>query len=113
MNEHGAPESPDESALLSKRDDRGEALLSQGDWYEFRVKGHLAACWSEWLDGLAIANQEGGECLLTGLVADQAALHGLLAKIRDLNLPLISVNRTGPGRSDLSRTGDAEENPRP
>ena len=89
-------ESPKESDLSHERDAQGEALEGQGDWYEFRLKGHLAACWSEWLGGLAIANLEDGECLLTGPVVDQAALHGLLVKVRDLNLPLISVNRIGP-----------------
>ena len=66
------------------------------EWYEFRVRGHLAPCWSEWLGRLAIGHLETGETLLTGPVADQAALHGLLAKLRDLNLPLISVNRIEP-----------------
>jgi len=64
--------------------------------YQIRVRGHLSSRWAEWFDGLTIENQPNGEALICGPVADQAALHGLLAKVRDLNLPLISVNRIGP-----------------
>jgi len=70
---------------------------SESNLYEFRVKGHLDRRWSEWFDGLAIVHLEGGETLLSGPVADQAALHGLLIKVRDLGLVLISVNRAEPG----------------
>lgn len=59
--------------------------------YHIRLEGHLAPGWSEWLDGMAITLLESGETLLSGPVADQAALHGLLAKIRDMNLKLVSV----------------------
>lgn len=65
--------------------------------YEFRVKGHLQPDWSDWLEGLAITHLESGETMLSGPVADQAALHGVLAKLRDLNLTLISVNRIETG----------------
>jgi len=61
--------------------------------YQIRVKGHLDRRWSDWFDGLTIAPQANDETLLTGLVADQGALHGLLAKIRDLGLPLLSCSR--------------------
>jgi hypothetical protein len=61
--------------------------------YNIRVKGHLDPCWSEWLDGVVITPLENGETFLSGPVVDQAALHGLLAKIRDLNLKPISVIR--------------------
>ncbi len=60
--------------------------------YEIRIKGHLDLSWSDWLDGLKISHQENGETLLTGLVVDQAALHGLLNKMRDLGITLVSVN---------------------
>jgi len=93
MNDDDAPESPDESDLWYEQDAQRQALEGRGDWYVFCVEGHLAPCWSEWLGGLSIANLESGETQLTGPVADQAALHGLLAKLRDLNLTLISVNR--------------------
>jgi hypothetical protein len=61
--------------------------------YQIRVKGNLDRKWSDWFDGLTIRPQAGDETLLVGPVADQAALHGLLAKIRDLGLPLLSVER--------------------
>ena len=60
--------------------------------YEIRLKGHLEARWAKWFDGLAITLDENGNTLLSGPVADQAALHGLLKKVRDLGLPLLSVN---------------------
>ena len=59
--------------------------------YEIRVKGHLDPRWSEWFDGLQVTNEPNGEALLSGYIADQAALHGVLAKVRDLSLHLISV----------------------
>ena len=61
--------------------------------YQIRVKGHLDRKWSDWFDGFTIAAQANDETLLTGSVADQAALHGLLRKIGDLGLPLLSVKR--------------------
>ena len=64
------------------------------EYYAIRVRGHLDPRWSEWFDGLTVTQVEPGETLLSGPIADQAALHGLLAKIRDLNLTLISVTRT-------------------
>lgn len=66
--------------------------------YEIRVEGHLDPCWSDWLEGLTIACLENGETLLTGSLPDQAALHGVLAKIRDLNLVLVSFTRKEPGQ---------------
>ena len=61
--------------------------------YHIRVKGLLGEKWSDWFDGFTITQQADDETLLTGPVPDQAALHGLLAKIRDLGLPLLSVKR--------------------
>jgi hypothetical protein len=61
--------------------------------YEFRVKGHLDGRWSEWFDGLAIANLQNGEAILSGEIVDQSALHGVLAKVRDLGLPLMAVSK--------------------
>lgn len=69
--------------------------------YEIRVKGILADRWADWFGGLTITRED-GDTLLTGPVADQAALHGLLTKVRDLGLPLISVIRVEPGQADLS-----------
>ena len=68
--------------------------------YQIRVKGNLDKKWSDWFDGFTITPQADDETLLTGPVADQAALHGLLSKIRDLGLPLVSVNRIEPDRGE-------------
>ena len=64
--------------------------------YEIRIDGHLDREWSDWFEGLAVTLAEDGTTLLSGPVADQAALHGLLKKVRDLGAPLISVNPTQP-----------------
>jgi hypothetical protein len=61
--------------------------------YEIRVAGYLSPEWVEWFEGLTITLEEDGNTLLTGFVADQAALHGLLKKVRDLGLSLLSVNQ--------------------
>ncbi len=63
------------------------------DTYRFRVSGHLDDRWSDWLGGLAIRREEDGTTMLVGPVVDQAALHGVIARIRDLGLPLLSVRR--------------------
>jgi hypothetical protein len=65
-------------------------------YYEIKIKGHLDPRWSDWFEGLELADLEGGETMLSGLLADQAALHGLLERIRDLNLTLISVTSGVP-----------------
>ncbi len=72
--------------------------------YRIRVEGRLDTNWSDWFNGLVIAPQADDETVLAGPVADQAALHGLLAKIRDLGLPLLSVERieAGSGKSDVT-----------
>ena len=67
--------------------------------YQIRVKGRLDRKWSDWFNGFAIAPQDNDDTLLTGPVADQAALHGLLGKIRDLGLPLLLARRV-EGRSE-------------
>ena len=71
--------------------------------YQIRVKGHLVdQPWSDWFQELTITLEENGEMLLTGSIVDQAALHGLLKKVRDLGMPLLSVNRVEPGQQDLT-----------
>ena len=67
--------------------------IDEGGSYEIRVKGHLNARWAAWFDGLTLSQESDGTTLLSGWVSDQAALHGLLAKVRDLGLPLIAVRR--------------------
>ena len=68
----------------------------QPDRYEIRVKGHLADRWAAWFDGMTLTRQADGTSILDGPIADQSALHGLLRKVGDLGLPLISVTPT-PG----------------
>jgi hypothetical protein len=70
--------------------------------YQIRLKGQLGSEWTEWFGGLSIMLEDNGDTLLTGSVADQAALHGLLKRVRDLGLPLISVNPIEPGGADDS-----------
>ena len=68
--------------------------------YEIRIKGHLDTRWADWFEGMTITALDNGETLLTGLVVDQAALHGLLRKVRDLAMPLLSVTRIRSGQAD-------------
>ena len=75
---------------------------SQAIVYQIRLQGHLGRQWTEWFGGLTITLTENGDTLLTGPVVDQAALHGLLRKVRDLGMPLLSVNRVEPDQADAS-----------
>ncbi|HZB94472.1 MAG TPA: hypothetical protein VE268_00800 [Herpetosiphonaceae bacterium] len=78
--------------------------------YHIRLKGHLGGQWTDWFGGLSITQEENGETLLTGPVVDQAALHGLLRQVRDVGMPLLSVNRVEPGvadPSDVEQSSDA------
>ena len=77
--------------------------------YQIRVQGHLDGDWSAWFDGLTISNLANGEMLLAGEVPDQAALHGVLARVRDLGLPLLAVSRAGADGA----AGDCEDDGRP
>ncbi len=69
--------------------------------YQIRIKGHLDDQWTDWFGGLLITLEEDGDTLITGPVVDQAMLHGLLKKVRDLGMPLVSVNRVEPGQSEI------------
>jgi hypothetical protein len=82
---HALPEYHDESGL-----------------YEIRLKGHLSNRWADWFEGLTITLEDQGDTLLTGPVIDQAALHGLLKRVRDLGMPLVSVSPVEPGQADQS-----------
>jgi len=77
---------------------------SQPMVYQIRIKGHLGRQWTDWFEGLAITLEDNGETLLTGPVVDQAALHGVLKKVRDLAMPLVSVIRVKPDPADASDT---------
>jgi hypothetical protein len=69
--------------------------------YEIRLKGRLDPRWAAWFDGLSLTHESDGTTLISGLVADQAALHGLLQRVRDIGLPLISVTRIEPDQPDI------------
>ena len=70
--------------------------------YEIRIKGHLDSQWTDWFEGLTITLEADGTTRMTGRVADQAALYGLLKKVRDLGMPLVSVSPVEPGPADQS-----------
>ena len=70
--------------------------------YHIRIQGHLGSEWTDWFEGLTLTLEDNGETLLTGSVVDQTALHGLLRKVRDLGMPLLSVNPVEPGQADAA-----------
>ncbi len=72
--------------------------------YEIRLKGHLENHWTDWFDGLTIMLANNGETILTGPVVDQAALYGVLRKIRDLGMPLLSVIRVESGQAEATES---------
>ena len=73
------------------------------EYYEIKIRGHLDQCWSDRFAGLKLTHLEGDGTLLSGLLPDQAALHGLLELVRDLNLTLISVSCGGPPTQDSDK----------
>lgn len=77
---------------ISSDTDAGEPMA-----YQIRIRGYLGGQWTEWFGGMAITLEDGGDTVLTGPVIDQAALHGLLKKVRDLGMPLVAVNPVEPG----------------
>lgn len=76
--------------------------------YEIHIKGHLSANWSDWFDGLSVTNLEQGESLITGPIPDQAALHGLLARVYALNLTLLGVRRVLSESGERMPSGSSE-----
>jgi len=85
------------SNKINSEIDPGQPLV-----YQIRIKGHLGRQWTDWFGGLTITLEDNGETLLTGPVVDQAALHGVLRKVRDVAMPLISVICVRPGQADAS-----------
>jgi hypothetical protein len=79
--------------------------------YEIRLKGHLDDRWAGWFGGLTITLEEDVDTLLTGPVVDQAALHGLLKKVRDLGMPLVSVNHVKPDQADAAQPAATDVEP--
>jgi len=82
---------------------------SQPMIYQIRIECHLDKQWADWFGDMTITLEENGDTLLTGLVVDQAALFGLLKKIRDLGMPLVSLHRVEPGKPDISSTSLEKE----
>jgi hypothetical protein len=93
-----------------QRKKKGDSMMVQ-QRYQIRVKGHLGQQWESWFDGLTITNLEQGEALLSGPLPDQAALHGVLMKIRDLGLPLLDVHQIASDKAtdDVARLHAQEE----
>ena len=85
------------SSTFNSEIDPGQPLV-----YQIRIKGHLGRQWTDWFGGLTITLESNGETLLTGAVVDQAALHGVLKKVRDLAMPLVSVIRVKPDPAEAS-----------
>jgi hypothetical protein len=85
------------SSTFNSESDPGQPLI-----YQIRIKGHLGREWADWFEGLTLTALDNGETLLTGAVVDQAALHGVLRKVRDVGLPLLSVVCVTPGQADAS-----------
>jgi len=83
------------SKIVKAEPDPGQPIV-----YQLRIKCQLGSEWTDWFEGLHITREENGDTLLTGPVVDQAALHGLLKKVRDLGMALISVNQVEPGQTD-------------
>jgi hypothetical protein len=77
-------------------------------FYEIRVEGHIDDSWSSWFEGLTLRHEESGETILSGPLVDQAALHGVLVKIRDLGLPLVEVKRI---QCDMRREASPDAGP--
>jgi hypothetical protein len=84
------------SETHAAREDYDESGL-----YEIRIKGHLDARWAARFEGMALTLEDNGDTLLSGIVVDQAALHGLLRKVRDLAMPLVAVTRVSPGQEEI------------
>ena len=83
-----------------------ERVQDQPAVYRIRIRGHLTPQWADWFEGLTIKPEDDGSTLLSGSVIDQAALHGILKKIRDLGMPLLSVDLSKPGTQSYTKVAD-------
>ena len=77
--------------------------------YEIRIEGHLSASWASWFEGLEIRHTETGETVLAGVLADQAALHGVLMRVRDLGIPLVAVSKRAQVKNEQTGSQIQEE----
>lgn len=82
---------------------------NQPAFYQIRIKGYLGQQWMDWFDGLTVTLEEEGCTLLTGPVIDQAALHGILKKVRDLGMPLLSVNSVYADQENIADNEQSNE----
>lgn len=82
---------PKVNKLLNQHQQQGKKLSIGGKLYQIKVEGYLDKAWSEWLGGLLITHDEEGNSWISGVIRDQAALHGVMVKIRDLGLPILSL----------------------
>lgn len=96
---------------MISRENKQMPVPDQPSVFQIRIKGHLDCQWTDWFDGMAVTLEEDGDTLLTGRVADQAALHGLFKKVRDLGMTLVSVNPVLPGHVDspVNRKNDYQD----
>ncbi len=89
---------------LTPKPDKSQPMV-----YQIRIKGHLGRQWTDWFEGLTITLEEDGDTLLTGPVIDQSALYGLLKKVRDLGMPLLSVNRVESLQAEALETNQTHQ----
>lgn len=89
---------------------KSERDPDQPRFFQIRIRGHLNRQWMDWFEGLVIALEEDGNTLLSGPVVDQSALHGILKKIRNLGMPLLSVNSIDPDRTTPTDTDHVKGN---
>ena len=88
---------------INLESDAGQPMV-----YQIRIKGHLGPEWTDWFGGLTIMLEDNGDTLLTGPVVDQTALHGVLRKVRDVGLPLLSVICVGPSQAEASDVNETD-----
>src|SRR5437762_13627046 len=94
---------------LMSNEINSESEKAQPLVYQIRIKGYLGREWTDWFGGLTLTLEDNGETLLTGLVLDQAALYGVLRKVRDVGMPLLSVIRVTPGQAEASDVNETHQ----